>query len=115
MRPHRLFRPAAAKPQRRTLPPLAVAADIGILAVGIGILLVTGLVAPATAAAAGPAVPDRYIYVTNPLDNTLSVIDGSTYAVVATVRVGASPAGVAVSPDGRSARNHSMVVVQRIG
>src|SRR4051794_20532224 len=94
MRWHRRFRPGAAKPQRWTLPALA-----GV--VGIGVLLVTGLLAPATAPAAGPAVPDRYIYVTNPLDNTLSVIDGSTYTVVATVPVGTSPAGVAVSPDGR--------------
>ena len=53
--------------------------------------------------APGPTIPGRSIYVTNQLDNTLSVIDGSNYKVVATVPVGTSPAGVVVSPDGRYA------------
>jgi len=42
------------------------------------------------------------IYVSNQLDNTVSVIDGDTPKVVATVRVGVSPAQLAVSPDRRS-------------
>jgi YVTN family beta-propeller protein len=42
------------------------------------------------------------IYVTNQLDNTASVIDGDTHKIVATVRVGVSPAEMAVSPDRRS-------------
>ena len=49
--------------------------------------------------AAGPA---PRIYVTNQLDNTASVIDGGTHKIVATVRVGVSPAQMAVSPDRKS-------------
>ena len=40
------------------------------------------------------------VYVTNFGDNTVSVIDTDSNLVVATVAVGASPEGVAVSPDG---------------
>ncbi len=39
-------------------------------------------------------------YVTNNGDDTISVIDTSSNTVVATVRVGAGPEGVAVTPDG---------------
>ena len=42
------------------------------------------------------------IYVTNQLDNTVSVIDGATRKILATVRVGVSPAQMAVSADRRS-------------
>ena len=48
-----------------------------------------------------PAAPVR-IYVSNQLDNTVSVIDGATHKIVATVRVGVSPAQMAVSPDRQS-------------
>src|SRR4030088_2376420 len=98
MRSLRRHRPATAKRHPRTLPSLAVA-------VGVGIGLGSSLLVPASAggAAAGPGSADRYIYVTNQLDNTLSVIDGSNYTVVATVPVGTSPEGVAVSPDGKYA------------
>jgi YVTN family beta-propeller protein len=48
----------------------------------------------------GPAT--ARIYVSNQLDNTVSVIDGATHKIVATVRVGVSPAQMAVSPDRRS-------------
>jgi YVTN family beta-propeller protein len=41
--------------------------------------------------------------VVNEGDNTVSVLDGRTGAVTATVRVGRSPRTVAVSPDGRLA------------
>ncbi|MGB8997000.1 MAG: beta-propeller fold lactonase family protein, partial [Pseudonocardiaceae bacterium] len=68
--------------------------------VGIGLLLAAGLLVSTSACGAGPTIPDRFIYVTNQLDNTLSVIDGSAYKVVATVPAGAFPAGVAVAPDG---------------
>ena len=37
-------------------------------------------------------------YVTNLLDNTVSVIDAATNTVVATIPVGNSPVGVAVHP-----------------
>ncbi len=45
------------------------------------------------------------IYVTNSLDNTVSVIDGQTDSVVATINVGSGPFGVAVS------RNYNKVYV----
>jgi YVTN family beta-propeller protein len=50
-----------------------------------------------------PTIPDRLIYVTNQLDNTLSVIDASTYSVVATVSLpaGSSPRGVALTLNGQ--------------
>src|SRR2546421_1293396 len=95
MRSLERFRPATARPQRRTLQWLALLVSVGILAVASP--LVAAWPTP------GPTIPDPSIYVTNQLDNTLSVIDGSNYKVVATVPVGASPAGVAVSPDGRYA------------
>jgi YVTN family beta-propeller protein len=46
--------------------------------------------------------PSARIYVTNQLDNTASVIDGGTHKTVATVRVGVSPAHMAVSSDRKS-------------
>src|SRR2546421_615197 len=95
MRSLERFRPATARPQRRTLQWLALLVSVGILAVASP--LVAAWPTP------GPTIPDPSIYVTNQLDNTLSVIDGSSYKVVATVPVGTSPAGVAVSPDGRYA------------
>ena len=42
-------------------------------------------------------------YVTNSQDNTVSVIDTATASVIATVPVGLSPSGVAVTPNGRFA------------
>src|ERR1700716_706700 len=85
----------SAKRQPPTLQWLALLLSVGILAVASP--LVTAWSAP------GPTTPGRFIYVTNQLATTLSVIDGSNYTVVATVPVGTSPAGVAVSPDGRYA------------
>ena len=72
----RQSRPGAPKRQ----PPTARSSAA---AVGLGLLLVTGLLGSASACGAGPTIPDRFIYVTNQLDNTLSVIDGSTYQLVA--------------------------------
>jgi YVTN family beta-propeller protein len=40
------------------------------------------------------------VYVANQNSGTVSVIDTATNAVIATVRVGVEPNGVAVSPDG---------------
>ena len=66
------------------------------------VLLAFGGLACATSPSAEkPAAPVR-IYVTNQLDNTASVIDGATHKIVATVRVGVSPAQMAVSPDRKS-------------
>ena len=41
------------------------------------------------------------VYVTNEMDNTMTVIDGLTNAVIGTVPVGNAPSAVTVSPDGR--------------
>ena len=41
-----------------------------------------------------------FAYITNYLDNTVSVIDTATNTVTSTVPVGSSPIGVAVTPDG---------------
>src|SRR5258708_39628325 len=66
--------------------------------IGAGLLLLTsGLVAgcptqPSPMPAAGR------VYVTNELDNTLSVIEARTNKVIATVSAGTAPEGIAVSP-----------------
>jgi YVTN family beta-propeller protein len=62
---------------------------------------VGGLACDTSPSAERPAASPR-IYVTNQLDNTASVIDGATHKIVATVRVGDSPAQMAVSPDRKS-------------
>ncbi len=41
-----------------------------------------------------------FAYVANSLDGTVSVIDGSTNSIVATIPVGSLPGGIAISPDG---------------
>ena len=43
------------------------------------------------------------VYVTNFLDNTVSVIDSGSNTVVATIVVGGSPLGIAITPDGTRA------------
>jgi YVTN family beta-propeller protein len=53
--------------------------------------------------APAPQVPAGWrVYVTNELSNDLSVIDGATNAVIATISVGKRPRGVRASPDGRT-------------
>src|ERR1700751_4968546 len=69
------------------------------LLVGIALAVLVGV--PIVATGASAAQPTR-IYVTNYLDNTASILNGRDNAVVATVRVGRAPAGIAVSPDRRS-------------
>jgi YVTN family beta-propeller protein len=68
-------------------------------------LLVSMLLAPpavpSVVATPASAAGSTRIYVTNYLDDTASVIDGRANALVATVRVGRAPAGIAASPDGR--------------
>jgi YVTN family beta-propeller protein len=71
------------------------------LCVAILLAPVGGLACSSSPSAESAAASPR-IYVTNQLDNTASVIDGGTEKVVATVRVGISPAQMAVSPDRRS-------------
>ncbi len=65
--------------------------------VALWAVLATGLGLMASPAAAAP-----FAYVTNCCgDQTVSVIDTTTNAVVATVRVGSGAFGVAVAPDGK--------------
>jgi YVTN family beta-propeller protein len=78
------------------VPRPAVTLCIGILLAPIG-----GLSCATSPPAEKPAAPWR-IYVTNQLDNTASVIDGRSRKIVATVRVGVSPAQMAASPDRKS-------------
>src|SRR5262245_15475895 len=48
-----------------------------------------------------PASSPYRIYVTNERSGDLSVIDGATYEVVATVPLGKRPRGIHASPDGQ--------------
>jgi len=70
-----------------------------VLGPSIRILMLTLLVG----FAAGTALAQTRGYVTNALDNTVSVIDTATASVIATVPVGSGPAAVAVTPNGRFA------------
>jgi len=79
------------------------------LGAGVGLLLTSGLLAAcATSPASGPAgattartAASGHVYVTNQLDDTLSVINGQTNKVTATVPAGKAPEGVAAAPDHR--------------
>ena len=82
-------RPPGRRPRsRRALAALAASALVAALAV-------TAVAAPAQASSG-----DRMAYVTNAQSSSVSVIDTTTHTVTATIRVGADPIGVAVSPDG---------------
>ncbi|WP_339263445.1 hypothetical protein [Geobacillus sp. FSL K6-3411] len=50
----------------------------------------------------GPG-PSIFAYVTNAADNTVSVIDTSTNAVIATIPVGFAPYSATITPDGTRA------------
>src|ERR1700730_9864150 len=52
---------------------------------------------------ARPADAAVFAYVTNVRDNTVSVIDTATHPPVATITVGNTPVGVAVTPNGKHA------------
>ena len=52
-------------------------------------------------AAQGVSAAGLFAYVANNETNSVTVIDVSTHAVIATVPVGAGPSGVAATPDGR--------------
>jgi YVTN family beta-propeller protein len=88
--------PAHDRRIRARVPRSAVTLCIGTLLAPIG-----GLSCATSPSAEKPAAPAR-IYVTNQLDDTASIIDGATHKIVATVRVGVSPAQMAVSPDRKS-------------
>ena len=85
---------AYARRIRSRVPRSAVTLCVGLLLAPVG-----GL---ACGTARSTEEPAPRIYVTNQLDNTASVIDGGTHKTVATVRVGVSPAQMAVSPDRKS-------------
>ncbi|MFE3934737.1 YncE family protein, partial [Streptomyces goshikiensis] len=69
-----------------------------------GLVLVVGLALPMVAPQSAQAVPPgTYAYVANFNDDTVSVIDTATNAVVVTVPVGDAPWEVAVSPGGTRA------------
>jgi len=55
---------------------------------------------PITATITATPVQTGFVYITNENDDTVSVIDTATHALVATIPVGSKPIGVAVSPDG---------------
>ena len=64
--------------------------------------------------------PDsRHAYVVNEEDNSVSVLNGRTGAVTATVPVGRSPRAIGMSPDGRLAYvsngDDNTVSVLRVG
>ncbi len=46
------------------------------------------------------AAPPKRIFVTNEKDDTVSVIDGATNTVVATIEIGKRPRGIGIAPDG---------------
>ena len=88
--------PACAQRIRCRIPRSAVTLCAAVLLAPFG-----GLACGTSPSAEKPAAPAR-IYVSNQLDNTVSVIDGATHKIVATVRVGVSPAQMAVSADRKS-------------
>ncbi|MGH8228970.1 MAG: beta-propeller fold lactonase family protein [Steroidobacteraceae bacterium] len=63
------------------------------------LLLCTGV--EARPAHRAHATPPYYAYVTNEISGDLSIINGRTLEVVATVPLGRRPRGIVVSPDGR--------------
>jgi YVTN family beta-propeller protein len=91
--------PASPAHDRRTR--ARVPRSAATFCIGIVLAPIAGLSCATSPPAGKPAAPAR-IYVTNQLDNTASVIDGATHKIVATVRVGVSPAQMAVSPDRKS-------------
>ena len=44
------------------------------------------------------AAPPKRIFVTNEKDDTVSVIDGATNTVVATIEIGGRPRGIGIAP-----------------
>jgi PQQ-dependent catabolism-associated beta-propeller protein len=49
------------------------------------------------------AAPPERIFVTNERDDSVSVIDGQTNTVIATIAIGKRPRGIGISPDGKEA------------
>ncbi|MGH8149207.1 MAG: beta-propeller fold lactonase family protein [Steroidobacteraceae bacterium] len=73
-----------------------------ILSGAAGLLVTAGAQALAAHAPRGAhRAPPYYAYVTNEISGDLSIIDGRTLRVVATVPLGRRPRGIEASPDGR--------------
>lgn len=71
----------------------------GLATAGMGLALCSG--AHAQEAHHATARPPYYAYATNEISGDLSIIDGRTLKVVATVPLGRRPRGIVASPDGR--------------
>ena len=56
-----------------------------------------------------------FAYITNGVSETVSVIDTATDTVVATVRVGSGPIGVAVNPERHAGLRRKSHLEQRLG
>lgn len=76
---------------RKSIQMLAAVAAAGLFCTGV----------KAREAHSGHAMPGYYAYVTNEVSDDLSIIDGHTFKVVATVPLGRRPRGIVASPDGR--------------
>jgi YVTN family beta-propeller protein len=79
-----------------------------------GFAALWGALALVLAFSARPAEATPFAYVVNESDGTVSVMDTTTNKVVATVTVGGSPTGVAVTPDGKHvyvANNANVLVI----
>jgi gliding motility-associated-like protein len=82
------------------------APEIGLAASGTGnissfIAVNTGST-PVTADITVTPIPTGFAYITNLNDNTVSVINTTTYKIVSTIPVGKQPEGVAISKDGQT-------------
>ena len=78
------------------LPAKFIEVVVVLSAVVVGVVAVNA----STPARAGATGVSCSVYVANETGNSVSVIDAATNAVTATIPVGASPGGVAVSPSG---------------
>ena len=78
---------------------------LGALLVTVAVAAGAGVAGAGTAGAAPapPAAGTPYVYVVNQGTDTVSAYNAATGTITATIPVGAAPAGVAVSPDGRTA------------
>ena len=76
---------------------------INVLHRGIACLCFLALLLTGVGFASSGAGTQSFAYVTNSDDDTVSVIDTATNAVVATVEVGTGPRGVAFTPEGSRA------------
>lgn len=74
----------------------------GLARLHAGVALALALAAPSLPACKSAAHSTTRVYVSNEDGDSISVIDGKTEAVVATIPVGKRPRGMRLSPDGRT-------------